>query len=147
MSFPPRRVVTGHDDTGRAVVQRDDRLDNPRNLRPGHESYVIWTTDSVPADSRDPADGKDREVGRALERGTVFRITRYEPGVASSPHETESIDYAVVLAGEIEMVLDDETVKLSAGDVVVQRATRHDWRNTGTEPCLIAFCLVGAESP
>jgi quercetin dioxygenase-like cupin family protein len=141
---PPRRIVTGHDAEGRSFVSADGVMANRRTLRPGHESFVVWSTESVPADSQDAADGAERVIGRSLPEGTVFRVTTYEPGVQSAPHQTDSIDYAVVIAGEIDMVLDTNTVHLQAGDVVVQRGTRHDWRNDGTEPCVIAFCLVGA---
>jgi len=140
----PRRIVTGFDVDGRSVVSIDGSLRNASTLRPGHESFVVWTTESVPADLGDTTDGADRLVGRNLPDGTVFRITTYEPGVESAPHRTDSVDYAVVIAGEIDMVLDEQTVHLRAGDVVVQRGTCHDWRNDGSEPCVIAFCLVGA---
>jgi quercetin dioxygenase-like cupin family protein len=98
----------------------------------------------VPADTEDAADGADRVVGRSLPEGTVFRVTTYDPGVESAPHQTDSVDYAVVIAGEIDLVLDAQSVHLRAGDFVVQRGTRHDWHNNGSEPCVIAFCLVGA---
>ena len=60
-------------------------------------------------------------------------------------HRTDSIDYCVVMSGEIDMRLDAETVHLKAGDVVVQRGTIHDWVNNGTEPCMIAFVLIDAK--
>ena len=82
---------------------------------------------------------------RSLAQGTVFRIVEYGPGVAGAPHRTDSVDYAVVLAGEIDLVLDGETVRLRAGDTLVQRGTAHDWVNDGHAPCVIAFCLVGAQ--
>jgi quercetin dioxygenase-like cupin family protein len=141
---PPRRIVTGHDADGRSVVSSDGPLRNARTLRPGHESFMVWSTESVPVDTSDTDDGADRAVGRSLPDGTVFRVTTYEPGVESAPHETDSVDYAVVISGEIDMVLDEQTVHLRVGDVVVQRGTRHDWRNNGSQPCVIAFCLVGA---
>jgi quercetin dioxygenase-like cupin family protein len=71
-----------------------------------------------------------------------MRIIRYEPGVAKRWHRTDSIDYAVVLSGEIYMQLDEEEVHLKAGDVMIQRGTMHNWVNRGTEPCLIAFILI-----
>ena len=77
--------------------------------------------------------------------GTVFRIVEYEPGVAPRSHRTDSIDYAVVLSGEIDMELDDGVVHLGPGDVVVQRGTIHNWVNRGTVPCVIAFALIGAK--
>jgi quercetin dioxygenase-like cupin family protein len=76
----------------------------------------------------------------------VFRVVRYEPGVTPRNHRTDSIDYAVVISGAIEMELDDSVlVKLKAGDVLVQRGTIHNWINRGTEPCVVAFVLVSAK--
>ena len=74
----------------------------------------------------------------------MFRIVEYGPGVAPRNHRTESIDDAVVMAGEIDMDIDGSTVHLRAGDVLVQRGTIHNWNNRGTEPCVIAFVLIAA---
>jgi quercetin dioxygenase-like cupin family protein len=85
-----------------------------------------------------------RKVGTAKDDGTVFRIVRYAPGVAPHHHRTNTIDYAVVMSGSIDMELDNQTVRLNAGDVLVQRGTMHNWVNNGTGPCVIAFVLIGA---
>ena len=78
--------------------------------------------------------------------GTVFRVVEYGPGVAPRVHRTESIDYAVVISGEIDMELDDGvTVHLEQGDTLVQRGTLHNWVNRGDKPCVIAFVLVAAK--
>jgi len=74
----------------------------------------------------------------------VFRILELAPGVSPRNHRTDSIDYAVVMSGEVDMVLDDTTVPLKAGDVLVQRGTIHSWINRGTVPCVIAFVLIAA---
>lgn len=146
MSFPPRRIVTGHDPQGRATVARDELVDNVTARRPGHRSFVLWSTDEVPADLGVPVDSATTSLSqRSVDRGTVFRIVEYAPGVASARHQTDSIDYAVVVSGEIDLVLDDEVVRLRAGDTLVQRGTAHDWVNSNDVPCIIAFCLVGAE--
>jgi quercetin dioxygenase-like cupin family protein len=145
MTVEIRRVVTGHDADGKAVVQIDELSPNVTSSRPGHSAAVIWTTQGFPVNS----DGDEDTAGNAprgtLSNGTVFRIIEYGPGVAPRNHRTDSIDYAIVMSGEIDMRLDDETVHLRAGDVVVQRGTLHDWVNNGTEPCLIAFVLIGAK--
>jgi quercetin dioxygenase-like cupin family protein len=70
----------------------------------------------------------------------------FAPGVAARNHRTDSIDYATVIAGEIDMELDGESVRLRAGDVLVQRGTIHNWVNKGTAPCVIAFVLIAAKS-
>src|SRR5207249_5969713 len=72
-------------------------------------------------------------------------LVEYGPGVAPRNHRTESIDYAVVLSGEIDMQLDGTEVHLRAGDVLVQRGTIHNWVNRGTQPCVIAFVLIAAK--
>jgi quercetin dioxygenase-like cupin family protein len=120
MKLRARRVVTGHDDKGRAVVKTDETLGNAVSARPGHERLDLWK-------------GAD---------GSVFRFVRYEPGVAPRNHRTETIDYALVVSGELEMELDGAVVKLRQGDVVVQQNTMHNWVNRGTEACVVAFVLV-----
>jgi quercetin dioxygenase-like cupin family protein len=145
MGLQIRRVVTGHDVAGRAVVKIDETCSNLISTRSGQESCVVWTTDTSPAVNSGDYDASRREVGTTLAGGTVFRVVRYAPGVAPRVHRTDSIDYGVVLAGEIDMELDGTTVKLKAGDVLVQRGTIHNWVNRGTEPCVIAFVLVDAK--
>jgi mannose-6-phosphate isomerase-like protein (cupin superfamily) len=141
-----RRVVTGHDASGKAVVKIDERCKNVISRRPKHSSCVVWTTASVPADLSGDEDGAARKVATSDPAGTVFRIVQYEPGVAPRVHRTESIDYAVVVSGEIDMELDDGVVvQLKQGDTLVQRATIHNWVNRGNQPCVIAFVLIAAK--
>jgi quercetin dioxygenase-like cupin family protein len=144
VAFQVRRVVTGHDANGRAVVKIDDVAKNAVSNRPGATAYVIWTTDSFPVTNTGDADEAQRKVGTTLKNGTVFRVIEFAPGVAPRNHRTDSIDYAVVLSGEIDMEMDDSAVHLKAGDVLVQRGTIHNWINRGTQPCVIAFVLVDA---
>jgi quercetin dioxygenase-like cupin family protein len=146
MSLQLRRVVTGHTPDGRAKVEIDEIATNVISNRPGASSCVVWATNSVPADNDGFADPTKGSFKTTVEGGTVFRVVRYEPGVAPRNHRTDSIDYAVVISGEIEMELDDGvTVKLKAGDVLVQRGTIHNWINRGTEPCTVAFVLISAK--
>jgi len=140
-----RRVVTGHDKQGRAIVRVDEICRNVISRRPRHQSCLIWSTGSFPADNSDDVDGGAREIGTTQPNGTLFRIVEYGPGVAPRNHRTESIDYAVVLSGEIDMQLDGTEVHLRAGDVLVQRGTIHNWVNRGTQPCAIAFVLIAAK--
>jgi mannose-6-phosphate isomerase-like protein (cupin superfamily) len=123
MTLKVRRVITDHDAQGKSKVAIDESCSNVISRRPGHESCVAWT-------------GPD---------GTIFRVVEYQPGVAPRMHRTETIDYAVVISGEIDMQLDTGTVHLRAGDVLVQQATLHDWINRGTVACRIAFVLVPAK--
>jgi quercetin dioxygenase-like cupin family protein len=144
MVLQVRRVVTGHDAEGRAVVKIDD-APAPRSSRPGHEAVVVWTAQGNPVDNTGEEDAALRPVGSTLPDGSVFRVISYGPGVAPRNHRTSSIDYAVVLSGEIDMELDDSLVHLEAGDVLVQRGTVHNWVNNGSEPCVIAFVLIDAK--
>jgi quercetin dioxygenase-like cupin family protein len=145
MSLTIRRVVTGHDPDGRAVVRTDEVCRNVISGRPHHQSCVVWSTGSFPADNGDERDGAARPVATTDPNGTVFRIVQYQPGVAPRNHRTDSIDYAVVMAGEIDMEMDGTEVHLRAGDVLVQRGTIHNWINRGSAPCVIAFVLVAAK--
>ena len=145
MSLEIRRVVTGHDASGKAVVKIDEIARNIKNNRPGASSCVVWSTIGFPINNGE-VDPSAASIGTTIESGTVFRIVRYEPGVTPRNHRTDSIDYAVVMSGAIEMELDDGVVvKLKAGDVLVQRGTIHNWVNRGTEPCMVAFVLVSAK--
>jgi quercetin dioxygenase-like cupin family protein len=145
MSLKIRRVVTGHDRNGSAVVAIDEICRNVISRRPNHASCAVWSTGEFPADNGADMDGGAREVATTDPNGTVFRIIEYAPGVAPRNHRTESVDYAVVISGEIDMEMDGTTVHLAAGDVLVQRGTIHNWINSGTEPCVIAFVLVAAK--
>src|SRR6185437_5675000 len=133
MAFKLRRVVTGHDSTGRAIVMIDENVTNAASRRPGSTASVVWTTESFPVDNSGDEDGSRRDVGTFHKNGTVFRVIEFAPGVAPRNHRTDSIDYAVVLSGEIDMILDGTEVRLKAGNVLVQRGTIHNWVNRGTE--------------
>jgi quercetin dioxygenase-like cupin family protein len=146
MSLTVRRVVTGHDRNGRALVKIDEIAGNVVQSRPGAHAANIWTTEGFPVDNDGDADASTRKVGTTLDNGTVFRVVSFGPGVAARNHRTDSIDYATVISGEIDMELDDGSrVHLRAGDVLVQRGTIHNWVNQDSAPCIIAFVLVAAK--
>jgi quercetin dioxygenase-like cupin family protein len=146
MSLTVRRVVTGHDNNGRAIVAIDESVKNVAQSRPGAQAAVIWTSEGFPVDNDGNADTSGRKVGTTLDNGIVFRVVSFGPGVSPRNHRTDSIDYAVVISGEIDMELDDgRSVHLKAGDVLVQRGTIHNWVNKGSAPCVIAFTLVAAK--
>jgi quercetin dioxygenase-like cupin family protein len=145
MALQVRRVVTGHDANGRAVVKIDEVSKNLSSGRPGATACVVWTTESFPVDNTGDADEGLRQVGTTLNNGTVFRVVEFAPGVARRNHRTDSIDYAVVVSGELDMEIDDSVVHLKAGDVLVQRGTIHNWVNRGTQHCVIAFVLIDAK--
>ena len=145
MNLNIRRVVTGHDDRGHAKVEIDEIAQNVISNRPGASSAVIWATKGFPVNNDGFVDPTKSSFKTTEENGSVFRVVRYEPGVTPRNHRTDSIDYAVVLSGEIEMELDDGViVKLRAGDLLVQRGSIHNWINRGTEPCVLAVILIHA---
>lgn len=136
-----RRVVTGHDEQGRSVVSIDEtyEADLARS--------VVWTTGPGSDANNDPADGALRPgAGITMPGGTLLRVIEQAPGAETPMHRTSSIDYAIVLEGECELELDSGEVRsLGPGDVVVQRGTRHRWRNPGDRPCRYAFVLVATD--
>ena len=168
-----RRVVTGLDQENRAIVL----FDSVKPLKPGPfgiASTNLWITDTYPAQLTD-VDPAHIPIGVSPpDNGTKFRIVEFPPldsateaqmpagmimkGVNHPPkrglpvkhpmmHRTRSLDYAVVLTGEIDMVLDDTSVHLKSGDTVVQQATNHGWVNRGTQPCRILFVLMDCKEP
>ena len=163
---PVRRVVTGHRGD-KAVVLFDSAAPNQKlRQASGLVSTLLWVTDERPADVSGSADRSLREIGvPPPPNGSIFRVVDFPPesgtrsreavlqemGVSDAGgarhhamHRTQSIDYAVVLEGEIDMLLDDSEVHLVAGDVLVQQGTNHAWMNRGSKPCRIAFVLVDA---
>jgi quercetin dioxygenase-like cupin family protein len=145
-----RRVITGHDENNVAKVIIDDVATNSKSSRPGQVSTLMWCTDSMPCDM--PVGDHAEDMGQRIlgtyppVNGTRFMIAEYPPGNVPRRHRTETIDYIVVLSGEIDMELDNgETVALKTGDVMIQRGTYHAWINRGTQPCRMAFVLVDAK--
>ena len=169
MSAKIRRVVTGHDANGTAIIARYGIAENVRvRAANGLTSTLLWVEVTTPGDNTGDIDGADREIGVAPpDGGSVFRIVEFVPddtsvsnedmkkelgldpdsgGPVRHPgmHKTRSVDYGIVISGEIDMLVDADEVHLKAGDVVVQRGTNHAWANRGTEPCRIAFVLIDA---
>jgi mannose-6-phosphate isomerase-like protein (cupin superfamily) len=177
MAKPIRRVVTGHDERGRAVVLSDGPSPSvhEHKLERDWFSVDIWRTDQMPAAivarAPEPTGGPRRQM--PTQNGTVLRINSFPPeseavramtpadslrafeslgnpkaatfgkgGRHPMMHRTESVDYALILSGEIIMLLDDEEVLLKVGDVVVQCGTNHAWSNRSNAPCIVAFILI-----
>jgi quercetin dioxygenase-like cupin family protein len=144
MSWTPRRVVTGHDGTGTSVILSDGAPPVRRVAADGAVFHELWSTDASPApvgaEEPEPTE-RDLTVPPGP-NGTKIRINEIPPGAASPMHRTETIDYGIVLSGEIWLVLDETETALRAGDVVVQRGTDHRWENRGSEVARVAFVLV-----
>jgi len=148
MPLEVRRVVTGHDENGKAIIVTDEIATNVKSLRPGGQSTVVWASDKMPPDLRGDKDISHDVKSTIFENGTVCRIAQFDPGIERRMHRTASLDYAIILEGEIDMELDDgKSVHLKQGDVAIQRGTNHCWVNNGTAPCTLAFILIHAEMP
>ncbi|MBV8535240.1 MAG: cupin domain-containing protein [Alphaproteobacteria bacterium] len=148
--FPPiRRVVTGHDAHSVAKVILDGAAANTKYSASGNVSTMIWCTDAAPADIAVGEQIEDlgaRILGTAPPaNGTRFAVIDFPPGNKPVMHRTETVDYVICLAGEIDMDMDRSTVKLRAGDVMVQRGTNHAWANRGSTPARVAFVLIDAK--
>jgi mannose-6-phosphate isomerase-like protein (cupin superfamily) len=180
MTKPVRRVVTGHDENGRAVVVSDGPAPfvHVNAIDPEWYATDIFRTASTPA-TIEPAVaettlGPRRQLPAS--EGTVLRLNHFPPepdavrrmtqqdaqrafaGLGNESaatygkggrhplmHRTQTIDYAIVLTGEITMVLDDTDVELKAGDIVVQCGTNHAWSNRSNAPCVVAFVLIDGQ--
>ena len=146
---PIRRVITGHDDKNVAKVSREGAATKTKTPREGVASTLMWWSDAMPADSSVGENVEDlgaRILGTAPPpNGSRFIVMEFAPGIASEMHRTETIDYIIMLSGQIEMDMDDSTVKLRAGDVMVQRGTNHAWVNRGDAPARLAFVLIDAK--
>jgi mannose-6-phosphate isomerase-like protein (cupin superfamily) len=151
----PRRVVTGHTADGVSVVLSDGPVPVSQELPDdGVAFHEVWNTEGAPA--RISAVEPDEPTARTLavpppRHGTKIRINEFRPGhldergLQSPVHRTASIDYGIVLSGEITLILDGSEVTLRAGDVVVQRGTDHAWANRGDAPARVVFVLVDGE--
>jgi len=148
--YPPiRRVVTGHSAGNVAKVILDAPATNAKYPGTGTVSTMIWCTDRAPADiavGETVEDMGARIIGTPPPpKGSRFAVIDFPPGNKPHMHRTETIDYVIVIEGEIDMDMDDSTVKLRAGDLMVQRGTNHAWANRGEKPARVAFVLIDAE--
>ena len=174
MIWRVRRVVTGHDAEGKSGFLMDGLAPNLKEMAamPGLALTDLWETKGAPARNEGEADNADRPVRLEPPRnGTILRIVEFPPdsqwrsragaraafdsiGAAHAPdkhssdpmmHKTATVDYVIVLKGEIHAVLDKGETLLKAGDILVQRGTNHSWSVRGSEPAMVAFVLVSAK--
>jgi len=173
MSKPIRRVVTGHDARGRSVFVSDGPSPHVLAI-PGRPDFALtnlWVTHRAPASNAGNADAGARPVVLEPPRnGTIFRVVEFPPDQAPGGfdrkaafaamgarhamdpdasrhpgmHKTDTVDYALVLSGEIWALMDEGETLLRVGDTLVQRGTNHAWSNRSDQPCLVAFILVSA---
>jgi mannose-6-phosphate isomerase-like protein (cupin superfamily) len=170
-----RRIVTGHDKQGMAIAALDGSLDlSPRGE--GVETTVLWITEETPADMSGNSDRAQRATGvPPPPNGSILRVVDFLPVTGEVKgdnaamakemgidvrvtgkgkhinhpfmHRTKSIDYAIVLEGEIDMLMDDSEVHLKAGDILVQQGTNHAWVNKSGKVCRICFVLIDGVEP
>lgn len=140
----PRRVVTGHDSSGRSVVISDGSAPVSRRVADGASFHELWATPSTPApiEAAEPEPVADSDPVGPPSGGTRVRVVDMPPGTRSPMHRTESVDYGVVLAGNLTLVLDGEEATVGPGDLVVQRGTDHAWENRSDEPVRVLFVLI-----
>ena len=174
---PPevRRVVTKIDSSGKAVVMFDGAV-QLKSFRSPNPAGEMWVTDKSLPDFNWTADRALTKVGLVPPKnGTIFRIVDFAPLSPEAEkkmdinlmmkvvgdhapakglpprhpmmHRTRSLDYAIIMSGEIDMLLDESEVHLKAGDVVVQQATNHAWVNRSGKPCRVAFILMDSQEP
>jgi len=174
MIWRVRRVLTGHDAQGRSVFLSDGEAPNVKEMAamPGLALTDLWETKGAPASNAGDADAAARPVRlEPPKNGTILRIVEFPPDSAwrgatdgkagfkaigaghaqdrcsADPmmHKTSTVDYIIVLKGEIHAILETGEKLLRAGDVLVQRGTNHSWSVRGAEPCIVAAVLVSAK--
>ena len=175
MGHKVHRIVTGHDAGGKSNILIDDFAPNSVEIKgwPGLWVTEVWTTDEMPVDNSGSADRGTRPLRHdPTPGGTIFRMVEFPPESSTSAidakaafehlgsetkpreedtakhpsmHKTKSIDYLVVVSGEMWMVMEDGKVLLRPGDFIVQRGTNHAWVNKDDKPCLLAAILVDAK--
>jgi len=174
MIWRVRRVLTGHDAEGRSTFIADGVAPNMKEMPsfPGLALTDLWETNDAPASNAGDADAADRPIRlEPPKNGTILRIVEFPPdssrprdsdGAAgfkaigaghaqdrrsSDPmmHKTATVDYIIVLKGEIYAVMENGEKLLRAGDILVQRGTNHSWSVRSNEPCIVAAVLVSAK--
>ena len=170
-----RRVVTGLDADKKAIVLFDSRV-NLELRKSGNQAANLWITDTCPLGFSFKKDAADQPyIAPPPDNGTVLRVIEFPPLTSSEEakmdpnhmmkvfgdnppttglsvkhplmHRSRTVDYAVIMSGEIDMMLDDSVVHLKAGDVVIQQATNHAWINHSKEPVRILFVLMDSKQP
>lgn len=147
MSNKIRRIITGHSKEGTAIFTTDESIETVVVSTGDAAFATIWTTANVPADLNDDTDGRYRDAGTTLHGGSVIRVVDMLPEATSPFHRSSSIDYGIVLSGEIELELDNKVYKtVKEGGIIVQRGTIHLWRNPSKDKiCRIVFVLTEAK--
>ena len=141
-----RRVVTGHDTNGKSMIWIDGDATNHKFPNEKISSTLMWSTDASPTRIFGDQDEGARIIGSAPPlNGSRFTMMEFQPGNEASLHQTDTVDYVICIAGEIDMFFDDsQFITLRAGDVLIQRGTYHAWANRSDKPCRLAVVLLDA---
>jgi quercetin dioxygenase-like cupin family protein len=154
MALNVRRIVTGHDSGGKAIVASDERMTGASApVRPGISRVELWSADKMPVDNSEGAASEAQRKGFVVRhnyvgsgQGHVCRVVEFAAGGTKFMHRTETLDYAILLSGECDLELDDgKTVHMKQGDICVQRGTMHAWVPKGPAPAVFAFILIDAD--
>ncbi|PYF70697.1 cupin domain-containing protein [Pedobacter nutrimenti] len=152
----PRRIVTGHKN-GKSVIAEDAIVNNVSEDFPGLVISDIWSTDSMPVDLEKETRIPNTAIPHTPVNGSYFRYVHIPPdkdlGImptsAGEPHplmhQTQTLDYIIILSGEIYLILEEGETLLKAGDIVVQRGTNHAWSNRSDTPCIQLAILLDAK--
>jgi len=174
MIWRVRRILTGHDSAGRSTIIADGQAPNVKEMAsmPGLALTDLWETTGAPANNDGHKDAAARPVRlEPPKNGTILRVVEFPPDAqwrssadaragfksigaehvtdkhSADPmmHRTSTVDYAIVLKGEIHAVMEEGETLMRAGDILVQRGTNHSWSVRGNEPAIVAFVLVSAK--
>ncbi len=146
MTFTTRRIVTRHDAQGRSMIGSDSVIESqPGKMQSEISIANLWLHETLPPNlNGDDPTAKDFPV-LPSNAGAVFRVLELQPGTQPHMHKTQTIDYIVVLQGELTMTLEDgKAVTMKPRDTMVQRATVHGWANRGDKPCRFATVVIDA---
>lgn len=150
----PRRIVTGIKN-GRSIIEKDEIVSNVSEHFPGLIISDIWNTDSMPADLSEEKIIENTAFPNTPKNGTYFRYVQIPPdkdlGIKTATgqphplmHQTDTLDYIIILSGEIYLIVEEGETLLQAGDIVVQRGTNHAWSNRSDVPCIQLAILIDA---
>jgi quercetin dioxygenase-like cupin family protein len=142
-----RRVITGIDSQGRSRIESEEPVPvNAKWTNDGAQGLDFWVVRQVPTPlvgALEPT--ADWQMGNSAPSGGVIgRLITWDPGFEYPLHTTPTLDFGVILSGQLELILDKESRVLNPGDVVIQRGTAHAWRVIGPEPCTWAVILIDA---
>lgn len=156
----PRRIITGIKN-GRSTITSDANVTNVSEHIPGLVISDIWATDTMPVDLEKEVHIENTLFPNTPERGTYFRYVQIPPDThlnnsdvflkpqPNQPHpmmhKTKTLDYIIIISGELYLILDDTETLLKPGDIVIQRATNHAWSNRSRQPCIQLAILIDAK--